>query len=137
MPFDSHLHISLVSSYMLKVYEFSDWIQCIQKYCNSFHLASRFFLSQKVKSFWTISDFKLSTWSTSLRPFNALSNIFKPDSEHKLVCTDMIYVTSFTPADLTKFRNPRHDICHKQRLCKIIGTRVKFHFVNALMYVWF
>ena len=40
----------------------------------------------------------------------------------------------------------RHDICHKhhkQRLCKIISTRVKFHFGNVLlepfMYVsfWF
>ena len=30
----------------------------------------------------------------------------------------------------------RHDICHKhhkQRLCKIISTQVKFHFVNALL----
>ena len=29
----------------------------------------------------------------------------------------------------------RHDICHKhhkQRLCKIISTRVKFHFLNRL-----
>ena len=30
----------------------------------------------------------------------------------------------------------RRDICHKhhkQRLCKIISTRVKFHFVNVLL----
>ena len=30
----------------------------------------------------------------------------------------------------------RHDICHKhqkQRLCKIISTRVKFHFVSVLL----
>ena len=26
----------------------------------------------------------------------------------------------------------RLDICHKQRLCKIISTRVKFHSVNEL-----
>ena len=32
--------------------------------------------------------------------------------------------------------HPRHDICHKhhkQRLCKIISTRVKFQFVNMLL----
>ena len=27
----------------------------------------------------------------------------------------------------------RHDICHKQHLCKIISTRVKFNFLNVLL----
>ena len=36
----------------------------------------------------------------------------------------------------TTYDPPRHDICHKhhkQRLCKIITTRVTFHFVNVLV----
>ena len=27
----------------------------------------------------------------------------------------------------------RHDICHKQRLCKIISNGVKLHFVNVIL----
>ena len=29
--------------------------------------------------------------------------------------------------------NDRRDICHKQRLCKIINTGVKFHLANMLL----
>ena len=55
------------------------------------------------------------------------------DGESSLVVAMMKMTTMMI---ITFFLRPRLDICHKhhkQRLCKIIITRVKFYFVNVFL----